>query len=81
VPPTPFLFDMSSSDHRPGSAFRTMLRINPWVGQRVPKRCITEPLEPYTTKQLVETVDDFVAVQSLLLQQGSTSLNTSRVSH
>jgi hypothetical protein len=33
------------------------------------------------TNQLVETVDNFVAVQSLLLQQGSTSLNTPRVSH
>jgi hypothetical protein len=51
------------------------------VGQRFPKRRITEPLELCTTKKLVETVDDFVAVQSLLLQHGSTSLNTLRVSH
>src|ERR1017187_7220041 len=37
--------------------------------------------EPRTTKKLVETVDDFVAAQSLLVQQRSTSLNTQPVSH
>jgi hypothetical protein len=46
-------------------------------------RDLASPLDEQlcTTNKLVETVDDFVAVQSLLLQQGSTSLNTSRVSH
>ena len=34
-----------------------------------------------TTNELVETVDDFVAVQSLLVQQRSTSLNTQPVFH
>jgi hypothetical protein len=51
------------------------------VGQRFPKRRITERWSFCVTKKLVETVDDFVAVQSLLLQHGSTSLNTPRVSH
>src|ERR1022692_3866378 len=34
-----------------------------------------------TTKELVETIDDFVAVQSLLVQQLSTSINTRFVIH
>jgi hypothetical protein len=49
--------------------------------QRFPSRCFTEPLELRTTKELVETVDDFVAVQSLLVQQRSTGLNKPRASH
>lgn len=70
----------SLSDHLTGSAFRTVLRDRYLVGQRFPKRCITEPPEFCTTKKLVETVDDFVAAQSLLVQQRSTSLNTHPVS-
>jgi hypothetical protein len=37
--------------------------------------------QPRTTKELVETEDDFVATQSLLVQQRSTSLNTWPVIH
>jgi hypothetical protein len=65
---------------RPGQS----LRINRScvVAQRFPERPnITEPPEFRTTKELVETVDDFVAAQSLLVQQCSTSLNTQPVSH
>lgn len=68
------------SDHRPGSASDN-LRDQYLVGQRFPKRRTTGPLELCATKYLVGTVDDFVAVQSLLVQQRSTSLNTPRVSH
>jgi hypothetical protein len=42
----------------------------------VTKRDRTNSNELRTTNELVETVDDFVAVQSPLVQQRSTSLNT-----
>jgi hypothetical protein len=73
--------DISSSDHRPGSAFRTILRINIWSVSASPIVVLPNRWSFCTTNKLVETVDDFVAVQSLLLQHGSTGFNTPRVTH